>query len=202
MSKKIEIPLEKKIIQFVMVKFPKKCVYCGIPEHTTLPLTITRTIRHTSQSEHKYNLSPFHIPYCEQHFEEIKAIDARIEKIMDNVGLISFVGFGIIMLPFLYKPFYNWAFDGLEGFYQSFLRNILSFISAVTIVFLISLFITAFISFLLEKILPGIMKPPRGLKIEAMSTLMILNFENEQIADEFLELNSDLSAREINPDIH
>jgi hypothetical protein len=200
MSKKIEIPLEGKIIKSIPVKFPDKCVYCGALKQKIIPQTIKRHYSYKLKLSNtpingEYEMDPIDIPYCEKHFNEIKALNAKNEKIAGYVQYPLIVISALVNLLLFYKPLYNWFMDTPKATYiPKFGPVATGFGSVMLIIFGPSVILIVVISQIGEKILERILKPPYGLRISAFGNLLF-DFKNEQIVEEFLAMNQDLNAR-------
>jgi len=195
MSIKIEVPLEGRI-RSVPIKFPDSCVYCGAPKQITLPKIINRKF-----GDEVYKMYPIDIPYCEQHFNEIKTINAKVDKLNTYLMYLVAAISVFVSLLFLYKPLFNWLTSGREA---TFVPQMPSFASGFATVMII-LFGPALILFMaigtsLGNILDIFFKLPDGLKTDATGNLtrnLLFDFQNEQVAEEFLAMNQECSVSEL-----
>jgi hypothetical protein len=194
MTKKIEIPLERKIIKFLPIKLPEKCVYCGGLKEETHSHTIKRSYT-VGKRQVKHDMGPFEIPYCRQHHQAIEKVDAKTGKFTLYVFIPLALLLAVLQLIFWYKPIYHWGLDVAQENLGNVLGGISSGFFSVFIILLMAVIAAGLLAWLAASILRGIMKPPEGLKISAPTGNLLLDFANDDIAGEFLSLNEDLGAR-------
>lgn len=198
MARKIVIPLEKKKLKSVPVKFPPKCVTCGQPMTDTLPEIIHRKyqIRSTTNTPvfEEHDLEPIEIPYCDQHYKAIRETDEQgktlvgkfLYPILGIVGILSFILF--------YKPIFNWGINNSNTSFIAEAGPIARFLFAVFIILMITGLVSLGLIAIAGWVYLKIKNPPVGVKTYGAKNLYF-TFKNEMIANEFLTLNQDLGAR-------
>jgi len=204
MAIRIEIPLEKKRIQSIPVKFSEKCVVCGKPAEVTRENIVTRKYsiqlpKQEKSIEISNELQPFNIPYCEEHNSELESKLDKSGKISFTILAGLFTVISALMLIFFFTPlnsyFISTAVDELGRFFGTFAAGT---ISVLIILFLPSLFITAAVGWLANALVMSFIKPLIGLKIEAHAGNVYFYFNNDDIGREFMALNEELGARIFN----
>jgi len=203
MSKKIEIPLEEKVIKSVPIRLPDKCVYCGAPKQETIPKKLKRKYSYTTKfsnerQQGEYEMHPIDIPYCEQHFNKIRVVESKLDKISNILEYPLIALSALVSLLLLYKPIYTWFMSGPKaefvpevGPLGSGFTTVMIILSGPTVV-LILVFSQIFI-----KIYDKILNPFYALEVKAFDDLTF-DFQNEKIAEEFLAMNREIGAREWN----
>jgi hypothetical protein len=135
------------------------------------------------------------IPYCEQHFNEIKAINAKEDKLAGYLQYPLMAISALVSFLLFYKPIYNWFMDTPKATYVPKMGPVLTgFAVVIFILFGPALILFMAIGALVGKILEGVLNPPYGLKTSATGDLLF-DFQNEQVAEEFLAMNQELGAR-------
>ncbi len=201
MSKKIEIPLEKKVISFVPIKFPQKCVTCGAPAQQTLAETIHRKyqigVRGNEAVFEEHDLNPIHVPYCEEHYRAINKTDKQGKRLINKSLYPSLVVAVIVSFVLFFKPIYAWSSTPSKPSHTFYVPGggpVTGLIFTIFILLVISVVLGFCFTWLIGAVFQGIKNPPRGLKTYGEKNLQF-TFTNDLIAYEFMGLNKDLGAR-------
>ena len=203
MTKKIEIEFKKGPIEPGTINFPDKCVYCGAPKNHTMPKEITGFyVYKDTKGGFKRNtrhLGEVDVPYCETHFQELKAFDAKGVKRFGKLSIPLYALSLLIVLLILFRPIYNWGIEVMIHKLGGILGPIATGFSTIIICAMIAgLLWFAFVA-LIEKVIFLKEKPPYGLEINADTNgthQIIFEFQNNTTAKDFLELNKDIDAHE------
>ncbi len=172
MMTEVEIPI---VDGKYKVLFPPKCVYCGAPKEVTVRKTAS------SGSSRRKRFVTVDVPYCAEHARESKR-NARVLTAVLIVLVIVSCGvlFGITtsinrnpstgLLIFLALVAFGLAYAGREALRRAMSRS--------------------------RKSMADMTKGNLGIKVVPLSNKVVFSFTNGRIADEFAQLNGQISKKE------
>ena len=139
------------------------------------------------------------VPYCETHIQEIQAFDAKGDKLVGKISIPLYTFSLIIILLMLFRPMYNWGIEAVVDELGGILGPIASGFSTIIFCAIIAGLLWFALFALLGKVFIIKESPPYGLEVTADtngSNKIYFNFQNNTIAQAFLDLNKGIGAHE------